>query len=58
MNETLKELSAVFQIVSSIPVTGDSIDTMAVVRSKLRKIYADIEKASLNVEAEPETPQE
>lgn len=58
MNETLKELQAVFQLVSSIPVTGDSVDTMAVVRSKLRKIFAEVDKIIHEAEAETETTQE
>lgn len=52
MNDILKELSSVFQLVSTIPVTGDSIDTMAVVRARLRKIYADVEKASAKMNVE------
>jgi hypothetical protein len=40
----LKELNSVFQLVSSIPVTGDAVDTMAVTRAKLRKIHADLKK--------------
>lgn len=58
MNETLKELNLVFQLVSSIPVTGDSVDTVAAVRAKLRKIYAEIEKASMKPEVDSEAPQE
>lgn len=46
MNDILKELNSVFQIVSSIPVTGDSVDSMAIARAKLRKIYAELAKDS------------
>lgn len=42
MNEILKELDAVFQTISSIPVTHDSVDAMAVARAKLRKVYAQL----------------
>ena len=58
MNETLKELNHVFQLVSSVPVTGDSVDTVAAVRAKLRKIYADLEKASAKNEVNAEVPQD
>lgn len=40
MDEILKEIDAVFQLISSIPVTNDSVDKMAVARSKLRSVYA------------------
>lgn len=42
MDEILKELEAVFQTISSIPVTHESIDKMAVARSKLRKVYTQL----------------
>lgn len=58
MQDILKELSSVFQLVSTIPVTGDSIDTMAVVRARLRRIYADVEKVSAKMDVEVEDPQE
>ena len=44
MDEVISELNAIYQAVSSIPVTGDAVDTMAVVRAKLRKVYADLQK--------------
>lgn len=46
MDEILKELEAVFQTISSIPVTHDSVDMMAVARSKLRKVYAQLKEVS------------
>ena len=42
MDEILKELDTVFRLVSSIPVVGNDVDTMAAVRVKLRKVYADL----------------
>ena len=42
MNDILKELDSVFQTISTIPVTHDAVDAMAVARSKLRKIYAQL----------------
>lgn len=49
MNEILKELESVYQTISSIPVTHDSVDAMAVARSKLRKVYAQLKE--VNVES-------
>lgn len=47
MDEILKELESVYQTISSIPVTHDSVDAMAVARSKLRKIYALLKDANV-----------
>lgn len=49
MDEILKELESVYQTISSIPVTHDSVDAMAVARSKLRKVYAQLKE--VNVES-------
>ena len=49
MDEIMKELDVVYKTVSSIPVTGDAVDAMAVVRAKLRKIYAELDKAKEEV---------
>ena len=50
MDEVLKELEYVFRAISSIPVTNDSIDTMAVARAKLRNIYAQLKNISKDKE--------
>ena len=52
MDEIMKELDSVYKTVSSIPVTGDAVDAMAVVRAKLRKIYAELDKAKEEVTAD------
>ena len=44
MKEVLNELDSVFKMISRIPVTGDSVDLMALSREKLRRIYATINK--------------
>lgn len=49
MEEILKELEVVFQTISSIPVTHDSVDMMAVARSKLRKAYMQLKEASADL---------
>jgi hypothetical protein len=42
--ELLNEIDSAFIMASRIPVTGDSVDAMAVVRAKLRKVYEAIAK--------------
>lgn len=54
MDEILKELDYVFRTISSIPVTGESVDKMAVARAKLRKIYASLQNSPLNAETKEE----
>lgn len=46
MKNTLAELNTIFQLVSTIPVTGDSVETMAAVRSKLRNVYGYLNNMS------------
>ena len=54
MDEILNELDYVFKTISSIPVTEDSVDKMAVARAKLRKIYAALRNLPPNVDAKEE----
>lgn len=49
MHEIKEEIDNVYKMISSVPVTGDHIDTLAAARSKLRKIYAGLTK--IEVEA-------
>ena len=44
MEEIMKYLEAAFKATSAIPVTGDAVDVLAVVRANLRKAYAEAEK--------------
>ena len=44
MEEIMKYLEAAFKAASAIPVTGDAVDALAVVRANLRKAYAEAEK--------------
>ena len=44
MEEIMKYLEAAFKATSAIPVTGDAVDALAVVRANLRKAYAEVEK--------------
>ena len=54
MEEILKELEIVFQTISSIPVTHDSVDMMAVARSKLRKVYMQLKEVSAGLSRKEE----
>ncbi len=52
MKELMKDINEAFVMVSGIPVTGDAVDAVAVVRAKLRKVYAELER--LDAEAHHE----
>ena len=44
MEAIMDSLNTAFKAISSIPVTGDSVDAMAVARAQLRKAYAEAER--------------
>ena len=44
MDEIMKDLEIAFKAISAIPVTGDAVDALALVRNKLRKVYTAVEK--------------
>lgn len=44
MKELIKEVEQTYQLLAGIPVSGDAVDAMAVVRNKLRTIYAGLKK--------------
>ena len=44
MKEIKKHLEEAFQLASSIPVKGDAVDVMAVVRANLRTVYRLLEE--------------
>lgn len=50
MENILKELDMAFGLISSIPVSGEAVDTMAVARQKLRGVYAELKKLSAEKE--------
>lgn len=52
MEEIMNSINTAFKAISSIPVTGDSVDAMAVARAQLRKVYADLEKMKEGVNAD------
>ena len=51
MEAIMDSLNTAFKAISSIPVTGDSVDAMAVARAQLRKVYAELEKTKEEVNA-------
>lgn len=50
MKGILKDLDSVFQLISSIPVSRDSVDVMYAAKTKLRKVYAELEKLDTQTE--------
>lgn len=50
MENILKELDMAFGLISSILVSGEAVDTMAVARQKLRGVYAELKKLSAEKE--------
>ena len=45
-NEIMNELESVYTTLSTIPVTGDAVDAMAIARGRLRKLYAELKKSN------------
>lgn len=54
MNEMKKALEEIFDLTSSIPVSGQYVDVMASVRSKLRLTYKLAETAEAEKKEVPE----
>ncbi len=44
MEKILDEIGTAFKVISSIPVSGDAVDAIAVARDKLRKAYAGLDE--------------
>ena len=51
MAEIMKDLETAFKATSAIPVTGDAVDALAVVRANLRKAYVEAEKINADNKA-------
>ena len=51
MEEIMKDLEAAFKATSAIPVTGDAVDALALIRNKLRKVYTAVEKIDADSKA-------
>jgi hypothetical protein len=52
MERILKDLDECFKLISSVPVSGESVDMIAAARNKLRKIYAELKNAELKDKGE------
>ena len=50
MEELKKELNAVYQLISIVSVSGDSVDAIAAARAKLKRVFNELEKMSEGVE--------
>ena len=50
MTEVKKQLEEAFQILSTIPVTGDHVEGMAAAKAKLRAAYLLVEQADIKKE--------
>ena len=44
MEETLKELDTALKLISTLTVSGDAVEIVAVAKNSLRKVRADIGK--------------
>ena len=42
MEKILNDLDECFKLISSVPVSGESVDMIAAARNKLRKVYAEL----------------
>ena len=54
MNEILKELDTALKLISTLRVSGDAVDVVAVAKSSLRKVRADVETLQAGNAAAPE----
>ena len=52
MEEIMRDLEAAFKATSAIPVTGDAVDALALIRNKLRKVYTAVEKIDADNKAD------
>ena len=44
MNDILQELETAYQAISSIPVSGNAVDAMALARVKLRNVHEKLKE--------------
>jgi hypothetical protein len=51
-NELLQDLDVAFRMISSIAVSGDAVDAIAVARSKIRKVCEELSKKTTTEEQE------
>lgn len=51
MDKILNDLNAVFKMISTIPVTGESVEIMASSKNMLRQIYAEIKRKDAEIKS-------
>lgn len=44
MKDILQKIDLAFRLISSVPVSGDSVDIISAARNNLRTVYAELEK--------------
>ena len=50
MTELLNDLDVAFRMISSIAVSGDAVDAIAVARAKIRKVHEELSKTTTTEE--------
>lgn len=55
MKDLMKDVDSAFRMISSIPVSGDAVDAVAVARAKLRGVYQRLETLAVEAEKKEET---
>ena len=50
MKDIMRNVDSAFRMISSIPVAGDAVDTMAVARAKLKEAYRQLEELDTAIE--------
>lgn len=54
MKEIMQDLNTAYQAISSIPVTGDAVDAMALARVKLRNAHEKLKEIEDKSDTEKE----
>lgn len=54
MKDLMRNVDSAFQAISSIPVSGDAVDAVAVARAKLRSVYQKLEEMAVEIENKEE----
>lgn len=52
MDDILQDLEVAFKAISSISVSGDAVDAVALARTKLRKVYSELSKPKEEVSSD------
>lgn len=52
MKNLMRDVDSAFRAISSIPVSGDAVDAVAVARAKLRNVYTKLEQMASEAKEE------